>query len=384
MSAQSAQEIDRSLGRDVPGWAVDAAMTVVVAVVLVSVVALSQVGMDHRPDLGAFIFVTAFGGVLLIRRHFPLTVLWLSILGTFAYYSLEYPPIGVALPVVAALFSTAERGLVTWAVAGGSVVFVVSLAFRVRDDPQPIGYLLGTESVSTLALIAAAVSLGYGLHARRLYVAQQEEIARLNKVLEREHISRELHDTVGHGLSVISLQAGVARDALGDGNPTAAAAVDQIRAQSSATLTELRTMLRLLRSEPDINPRGVHSLADLGGLLEEARAGGLEVTTHVDVAADELSPIVDATAYRIIQESLTNVLRHAGASAVEVTVSAHGSMLVVRVSDNGKGVSDSGTRPGGLGLTGMQERVKILGGRLVTQTHGGFTVAATLPTRLES
>lgn len=147
----------------------------------------------------------------------------------------------------------------TWAVAGGSVVFVVSLAFRVRDDPQPIGYLLGTESVSTLALIAAAVSLGYGLHARRLYVAQQEEIARLNKVLEREHISRELHDTVGHGLSVISLQAGVARDALGDGNPTAAAAVDQIRAQSSATLTELRTMLRLLRSEPDINPRGVHS-----------------------------------------------------------------------------------------------------------------------------
>ncbi len=358
-------------------------MAVVVALVLVSIVALSRVGTDHRPDPGAFIFVTGFGGVLLARRRFPLIVLWLSVVGTFAYYSLEYPPIGVALPVAGALFSTAERGWASWSTTGGGVVFVVSLAFRVRDDPQPLGYLLGTESVSTLALIAAAISLGHGVYARRLYVAQQEKIARLNKVVEREHISRELHDTVGHGLSVISLQAGVARDALGDGNPTAAAAVDQVRMQSSATLNELRTMLRLLRSEPDSNSRGIDSLSDIGGLLAEGRASGLDITEHIDVAADALSPAVDATAYRIIQESLTNVLRHAGASSVQISVVVRDSVLAVTVSDDGTGASGTAVRSGGLGLTGMRERVEILGGRMDTESEGGFTVNVTLPARLE-
>lgn len=359
-------------------------MAVAVAVVLVSVVALSQVGTDHRPDPGAYIFVAAFGAVLLARRRFPLVVLALSVLGTFAYYSLEYPPIGVALPVAASLFSTAERGLVRWAVGGGALVFCVSLYYRLRDDPQPIGYLPGTESVSTLALIAAAISLGHGIHARRLYIAQQERIAQLNKVVEREHISRELHDTVGHGLSVISLHAGVGRDAVGDGNPAAAGALDQVRSQATSTLTELRTMLRLLRSEPDAGPRSVHSLADVDALAGDARAAGVDVTVDVDVAADDLSPVVDAAAYRIVQESLTNVLRHAGASSVRVTAHLRDASLVVTVADDGRGASRAAATSGtGFGLTGIAERVRILGGTLRTEPDGGYTVRATLPARLE-
>ncbi|MGO2057665.1 MAG: DUF7134 domain-containing protein [Candidatus Corynebacterium faecigallinarum] len=160
----------------VPPWVVDASMAVAVSTVLISVVALSQVGTDHVPSLTSYLFVAAFGVVLLVRRQLPRTVLTVSVLGTFAYYVLQYPPIGVALPVAGALFSTAERGRLRWAIGGGAVVFVVSLYFRLRDDPQPLGYLLGTESVSTLALIAAAISLGYGVHARRRHLAQQRHI----------------------------------------------------------------------------------------------------------------------------------------------------------------------------------------------------------------
>ena len=123
----------------VPPWVVDVSMAVAVSTVLISVVALSQVGTDHVPSLASYLFVAAFGVVLLVRRQLPRTVLAVSVLGTFAYYVLEYPPIGVALPVAGALFSTAERGRLGWAVGGGSVVFAVSLYFRLRDDPNPSG-----------------------------------------------------------------------------------------------------------------------------------------------------------------------------------------------------------------------------------------------------
>ncbi|MGO1829166.1 MAG: hypothetical protein ACTH0D_06310, partial [Candidatus Corynebacterium faecigallinarum] len=105
----------------VPPWVVDVSMAVAVSTVLISVVALSQVGTDHVPSLASYLFVAAFGVVLLVRRQLPRTVLAVSVLGTFAYYVLEYPPIGVALPVAGALFSTAERGRLGWAVGGGSV-----------------------------------------------------------------------------------------------------------------------------------------------------------------------------------------------------------------------------------------------------------------------
>lgn len=371
----------------VPSWATDSAMAVAVAVLLVSVVALSQVGTDLQPDLGAYLFVSAFGAVLLVRRRLPVLVLALSVLGTFAYYALEYPPIGVALPVAAALFSTAERGLLMWAVGGGAVVFVVSLAFRLRDDPQPVGYLLGTESVSTLALIAAAISLGHGLHAHRIAAAQREKIARLNKAVERDHLSRELHDSVGHGLSVISLHAGVARDAVGDANPDAARALDHVRNQATSTLTELRTMLRLLRSDNAPDSRGPLSLRDIESLCEEVRAVGIDVKADVEVNAEELSAAVDATAYRVVQEALTNVLRHARATSVQVSARVVGAELVVTVVDDGRGDKGGDGREGsGLGLAGMGERIGLLGGTLSVQPSGsaGFSLCATLPARLAS
>ncbi len=374
----------------VPPWVVDVSMAVAVSTVLISVVALSQVGTDHVPSLASFLFVAAFGVVLLVRRQLPRTVLAVSVLGTFAYYVLEYPPIGVALPVAGPLFSTAERGRLGWAVGGGSVVFAVSLYFRLRDDPQPVGYLLGTESVSTLALIAAAISLGYGVHARRRHLAQQRHITQLAEQVERQHISRELHDSVGHGLSVISLHAAVAREEITDDHP-AAAPLDQIRSQASSTLNQLCTMLRLLRERDTDGERSVLSLDDIGVLTADVEAAGIAVDVDISTRSADLTPAVDAASYRIVQESLTNVLRHSHATRVRVSAHIQDATLVVTVADNGGG-GDTGDRSGGgslgHGVTGMAERVRVLGGTFTTYSTGttspaGFTVTARIPARLE-
>ncbi|MEZ5088775.1 MAG: histidine kinase dimerization/phosphoacceptor domain-containing protein [Micropruina sp.] len=200
-------------------------------------------------------------------------MLVLSVLGVFGYYILDYPPIGVAVPVVAALYSVAEAGLIAWSVAASLVVFGVSMFFRIRDGGEALGFLIGYESVSNIALFAAAIALGYGVRARRIRAAQQAEIVRLTEAqlareaelrlqIERERISRELHDTVGHTMSVISLQTGVAAEAIGHDDRAAGEALDRIRTASGQSLRDLRSMLRLLRSADESGEaRGVQSLA---------------------------------------------------------------------------------------------------------------------------
>ena len=385
----------------------DGVLALAVAVVLSAVITIAQAGVDQAPQPLAYVFAAGFGAILLLRRAVAVPMLVLSVLGTFAYYTLDLPTIGVALPVVAALFSAAERGLLRWAVGAGAVTFTVALLFRLRDDPQPLGYLLGTDAVTNIALIAAAIALGYGVRSHRLRAAQQEQIARLTAEqtrreaelrirAERERISRELHDTVGHSLSVISLHAGVASDSLGHDEAAVAQALGQVRAQAAESLGELRSMVRLLRTDHD-SPQGdrdalaehgttrhVRSLADLPGILDSARAAGLRVHQEVDLGAvpEALARPVDAAAYRVIQEAVTNVLRHANATTVRVTVRLEGDQLHLEVADDGRGAPDDG-RPGH-GIIGMTERIRLLGGALITRSGtSGFTVAARMPARLD-
>lgn len=374
-------------------WLLDLLLALAVAVVLSIIIALSEAGTGARPNLLAYVFAAGFGAVLILRRRLPVAVLVLSVLGTFAYYTLGYPPIGVALPVVVALYSAAELGLLSWAVGSGAVVFGVSLYFRLRDDPHPLGYLLGTDALSNLALIAAAIALGYGIRSRRLRAAQQDQVARLTREqavretelraqVERERISRELHDTVGHALSVIALQASVGSESVGRDDRVVSKALDQVRQQSTASLAELRSMVRLLRAGSGDDTRQVRSLAHVQALVEEAEAAGVDVSVDIDVATDELPSAVEAAAYRVIQESLTNILRHARASTARVVVAIVAGQVQVTVADDGQG--STGSPSEGFGLTGMAERVRLLGGSLTTRSSpdAGFTVAATIPARL--
>ncbi|WP_114854442.1 sensor histidine kinase [Brachybacterium sp. YJGR34] len=379
-------------------WVRDAALALAVAAVLGAVITIARAAEQLPPQPLALAFAAGFGAILLLRRHRPVTVLVLSVLGTFAYYTLQLPTIGVALPVVAALYSAAEQGRLRWAIGAGGVVFAVAMYFRVRDDPQPMGQLLGTDAVMNLGLIAAAIALGEAVRSHQVRTAQQEQITRLLQEQsrretelrlreERERISRELHDTVGHALSVISLHAGVAADAAGHDEEAATAALEQVRGQAADSLQELRSMVRLLRTEDaddqdSEDGRHVRSLLEVPDVLAPARAAGLEVHEHLAADPAALSPAVDTAAYRVVQEAVTNVLRHAQATRLEVTTEVREDHLHLTVADDGRGPAEIST--GGLGLVGMAERVRLLGGTLRTSGRpgGGFTVEARLPAQL--
>lgn len=382
---------DRGAG-GAPSWLIDALVGTAVTLSLALIIATG--GGGRPPDGFAYLFAVGFGALMLLRRRTPRTVLVLSVLGVFGYYILDYPPIGVAVPVVAALYSVAEAGLIAWSVAASLVVFGVSMFFRIRDGGEALGFLIGYESVSNIALFAAAIALGYGVRARRIRAAQQAEIVRLTEAqlareaelrlqIERERISRELHDTVGHTMSVISLQAGVAAEAIGHDDRAAGEALDRIRTASGQSLRDLRSMVRLLRSADESGEaRGVQSLAAVPELVAGAAGAGLEVTVDLRVVPAELSGPVDAAAYRVVQESITNVVRHAGATRARVEGRVRDGRLRIRVTDNGRGAPRDA--PTGFGIAGMTERIRLLGGSLTTSSSadGGFTVEATIPARL--
>jgi signal transduction histidine kinase len=205
----------------------------------------------------------------------------------------------------------------------------------------------------------------------------KDEAAQRRAMEERLRIARELHDSLTHSISVIQVQAGVAEHLAhkrGDDVPPALLAIKEAGADAAR---ELRATLTVLRSNEDGDGTG---LCQLDGLVARARAAGLPVTVTVTGAERPLPPDVDQAAYRIVQEALTNVSRHAGQAYASVCLQYTPDALTVQVDDDGKG---SGTRSAGpgLGLIGMRERVSALGGHLHAgpKDGGGFQVRAELP-----
>ena len=212
-------------------------------------------------------------------------------------------------------------------------------------------------------------------------VRTRDEAARRRAMEERLRIARELHDSLTHSISVIQVQAGVAVHLArkrGEDVPPALMAIEEAGADA---VRELRATLGVLRSE-DGDGSG---LSQLDGLVARARAAGLPVTVTVTGQQRPLPPEADQAAYRIVQEALTNVTRHAGHACASVHLHYTPEALSVQVDDDGQG---TGTRPSGpgLGLVGMRERVSALGGRLHAgpRDGGGFRVRAELPARAPS
>jgi signal transduction histidine kinase len=214
----------------------------------------------------------------------------------------------------------------------------------------------------------------------------RDEAAQRRAMEERLHIARELHDSLTHSISVIQVQAGVAVHLArkhGEDVPPALLAIQEAGADAAR---ELRTTLGVLRSAEDGDGS---SLGQLGSLVDRARSGGLSVTVTVTGAERTLPAEVDQAAYRIVQEALTNVSRHAGRACASVHLHYTPAALSIQVDDDGTGTGAStGARSGGpgLGLIGMRERVSALGGRLHAgpQDGGGFQVRAELPARAPS
>jgi signal transduction histidine kinase len=210
----------------------------------------------------------------------------------------------------------------------------------------------------------------------------RDETARRRAVEERLRIARELHDSLTHSISVIQVQAGVAVHLArkrGEDVPPALLAIQEAGADAGR---ELRETLGVLRSDEDGDGRG---LCQLDNLVARARAAGLPVTVTMTGAQRPLPPEVDQAAYRIVQEALTNVSRHAGDASASVHLRYTPETLSIQVDDDGNGLASTSSRPPGrgLGLAGMRERVSELGGLLQAgpQDGGGFQVRAELPAR---
>ena len=349
-----------------------------------------------RATAGAHLFAVGFGALALTARRAPRVVLAGTVLGVFAYYALGFPPIGIALPAVAVLYRAADVGALRWAVGAGAVLVAVAGWARVADG-LPTTYLLSYELLTNVALVAAAIALGLSVRARRETRAHQQRVRALTAVeqtreaerrlqAERVRIAQDLHDSVGHAMSVIALHGNVAAEAIGRNDEAARRAVEQIGAATSAQLRELRATVKLLRAPMGEVERGAVGLAGIGRLVDAAREAGVAV--DVDVTVDEgcLDHAIEAAAFRIVQESLTNVIRHSGAGRATVTAGVRGGRLEIVVADDGPDgrTAAASSTGGGQGLVGMRERAAVLGGRLSAghREGNGFVVRAVLPVRL--
>ncbi|HEY3809903.1 MAG TPA: sensor histidine kinase [Acidimicrobiales bacterium] len=354
----------------------------------------------HQPG-GAYALVVVAGLALVVRRKWPLAVLGVTVAAVAAYAAAGYVPGAALTAVFVALFTVGI--LEPRNVAIGAGVSSMAVLFVASGAGGPFGWLGGTNTVM-LAFATAAVALGSAVAGRRQVFAamveraeraerDREEETRRRVDAERLRIARELHDVVAHSMSMINVQAGVAAHVLSTQPEQAEEALTAIKVASREGLRELRAILNVLRQVDDDAAGGVRApapnLAQLDALADATTQAGLPTTVTVSGRVGGLSPAVELAVYRIVQESLTNVLRHAGPSAhATVRVVAGKRKLLVAVHDDGGGVAagqpgDQGFGDGtGTGIAGMRERVSAFGGKIKVGPgpgHPGWTVLAVLP-----
>ncbi|MEQ0563857.1 histidine kinase [Amycolatopsis sp. NEAU-NG30] len=334
----------------------------------------------HEPDLLAYALLAAGGLALAVRRRYPLAVLVVT-----AACALGYQAAGFEVPVVAFLFAVyaAVRAGHRVAAVVASVVMIgaVPLAILASGLHTTGEAFTQSRDVLQLAWLIAAGAAGEALRQaeRRADEAERtrEETARRRADEERLHIARELHDSLTHQISVIKVQAEVAVHLAQKRGEEVPDALLAIRDAGREAARELRATLEALRDD-DKNPP--HGLDDVPGLVDRARTAGLDARLTIEGRRDDVPAAVGRTAYRIVQESLTNVARHAAAATASVRIDVRPGTLVVRVDDDGTATVDTPPEPG-VGLLGMRERVTALGGQLHAEPRreGGFSVRAELP-----
>ncbi|WP_432976550.1 sensor histidine kinase [Dactylosporangium sp. CA-233914] len=334
--------------------------------------AARQVPPRHPLDGLAWLFVGAAVAVVLVRRRWPVGALLAGAAIVAGYFAAGYPYGPVIFVVCLLSYSLARRGgtrRTLWAIGLATVLLVPPLV-----RPAPVSTLL-VEALVLLGAVLAWLGVPAWLAATvRLYRTHADDVAERAIADERLRLSREVHDVVAHSLSLITLQSGAALRVWDHSPQDAHAAVQAIRATSVDALRELRQTLAELRGEAP--PRGI---ADVDGLVARLNGDALRVSLTVTGEARPLPSEADACAYRLVQESLTNVVRHAEAGAALVAVAYEPGGVGLAVEDDGAGAADG---PGhGRGLQGMGERVAALGGTLSAgpRPGGGFAVRAWIP-----
>jgi signal transduction histidine kinase len=403
------QAVRRVAGGD-PGMIVDAGMGIVAAGLTAAAV-WGRPGLIGNPIAGPLwlraLLPLLMGVPLVLRRRAPL-LMWLAIWAALALLSqLAYYHPDRALPIVAQLrglgftfvlfaaaYSLGAHASLRRAVAGLVVVAPVvvhltgsnELALALAFSPSFGKMAVGFQSLQLLAFWLAGVLV----RSRRQAASDSARIAAMRRqaeqaaAAERARIARELHDIVAHHLSVVVLHAAGAR-AAGGADP---ATLEEIEDSGRRALTETRRLFGVLRDPDEETGRAPQpGIGELPALAGSLRAAGLEVSLSIHGDHTVLPPGLNVSAYRIVQEALTNVLKHAGPARAEVTVSCADSAVTVEVTDDGPGnpappaMKGEGEVRGGQGLAGMRERVAVFGGdlRAGPRPGGGFTVCARLP-----
>jgi signal transduction histidine kinase len=306
---------------------------------------------------------------------------WRAALGTVALVCL-LAGIGVALTMpwlpgkprspYRATNALARRPSLTTVLAIGAIGAIgVVVGYGAYVYCLPALHAIGIPDATAVLILFA-----YGLGAIFVNAAT----GRRQAGAERKRIALELHDSLTHNISLIKVQAGIAVHLARERGEPVPDSLLAIQEASAEAMRELRATLNVLRN-PDGEPTG-SGLDRLSGLVDRARSAGLPAAVTISGERRELPSDVDRTAYRIVQEALTNVSRHSGGASAHVEISYRPDALTVRVDDNGRARPDAPPVPG-IGLTGMRERVAALGGRLHTgpRCEGGFTVEAELPVR---
>jgi signal transduction histidine kinase len=346
-------------------------------------------------DAVAVGLVGVVAGALALRRRYPIWVLLVLNAVALAWAAAHYPGRVILLaPLIACYTLAAARGW-RWGLVGAvGTALGVLVAIRVAFGAAVPAGIAGSAVWMAATAGAAGTAVGYYrvlLVASRAQLAREaqtrEEQARRRAVEERLRIARELHDVLGHTMATISVQAGVAIHVIRQRPGQAVAALTTIKQISDQGLTDVKTILGVLRADSDPDrprtPRG--GLDQLEALLDPVRAAGVQPQLTVHGSARPLPAAVDLAAYRIIQEALTNVLRHARARTVQLDLRYEPSQVVIRILDDGTAASPGQAGSNGQdghGISGMRERALALSGQFTAGPHpdGGFQVRCALPT----
>lgn len=357
---------------------------------------LSEPNVVGPPPLVAATYAVCAAS-LALRRRAPLAVLCV-VAGATTAMALVFGAsegAGSLLPALVAVFSVAAHGARRNALTAAGLT-VVMVVVRELNNPDNTTWAEMVNAFAWNLSLAGAWLLGAYLRTRRLYIAEladraerveverseRERVAAARAVAEEQaRIARELHDVVAHGVSVMVVQADAAEEVLGRDPARAAAPLQSIQRTGREALTDLRRLLGVMQSAPDSGLAPQPGLDDLNALLARVRLTGLGVELEVQGEGVRLAPGVDLAAYRIVQESLTNVINHADASRAVVAVVYRASSVDLEVRDDGRAVTERRPPPGGHGLVGMAERVALYGGELQAgpDPGGGFRVRARLP-----
>ncbi|MEW2424082.1 sensor histidine kinase [Streptomyces nigra] len=333
------------------------------------------------PELLGSALLAAGGLALAGRRRAPLAVLVITGLCAVGYLGAGFE--ALAVPYLVAVYGSVRAGhrAVTLAVSVGLLV-VLNLTAWVFHDDGPREAVTQARHTLELAWLIAAFAAGEAVRQaeRRADEAERsrEETALRRADEERLRIARELHDSLTHQISVIKVQSEVAVHVARRRGEQVSEALLAIQQAGREASRELRATLEALRDDDTTPPPGLDHLPEL---VKRFQGSGLETTLAVEGHPRAVPDAVSRTAYRIVQESLTNVTRHASATTASVLIDYRPDGLRVHIDDDGKDTVHSAPTPG-LGLLGMRERVSALGGRLRAEprTAGGFTVQAELPT----